>query len=413
MSTLTAKIQLRRDTASNWATNDPILAAGEVAFTSDVFYSGTDQQRFKIGDGVQTWSQLDYVPEGGGGTSYPEHLYLTVVNKTGDNLLASGYKVVKVIDAQGQRLAVDYALADSDTNSADTIGVVFENINNNQEGKIVVVGDLTSLNTTGTLQGETWADGDPIYLSATTPGGITNIKPTAPDHGVRLGYVVYAHANQGKIYVKIDNGYEINELHDCYLPTPTNNDGIFWSSGTTRYENKSIATALGYTPENTANKGVANGYAPLNSSGKINSTFLPVREIPIQIGWITEAFNPADSTTYYFGNPLAIPSTGNSNVVRRITMPKTGIITALYSNWNNNTVSSNENNTIQIRNITTNTTVIVTTTFQYVGQSQLNVILGTPLNVNENDLIDIIWTTPIYVTNPTQSRVFGYIILEY
>ena len=67
MSTLTAKIQLRRDTASNWATNNPILAAGEVAFTSDVFYSGTDQQRFKIGDGVQTWSQLDYVPEGGGG----------------------------------------------------------------------------------------------------------------------------------------------------------------------------------------------------------------------------------------------------------------------------------------------------------------------------------------------------------
>lgn len=174
-----------------------------------------------------------------------------------------------------------------------------------------------------------------------------------------------------------------------------------------------LNVGLGYVPENQANKGVANGYAPLNSSGKINSTFLPVREIPIQIGWITEAFNPANSTTYYFGNPLGTPSTGNSNVVRRITMPKTGRITALYSNWNNQTVSSNENNTIQIRNITTNTTVIVTTTFQYVGQSQLNVILGTPLNVNQNDLIDIIWTTPIYVTKPTQSRVFGFIILEY
>lgn len=248
MSTLTAKIQLRRDTAANWALNNPTLAAGEVAFTSDVFYTGTDQQRFKIGDGVQTWSQLDYVPEGSGGTSYPEHLYLTVVNKTGDNLLASGYKVMKVIDAQGQRLAVDYALADSDSNSADTIGIVFENINDNQEGKLVVVGDLTGLNTTGSLQGETWQDGDLLYLSPTVNGGITKVKPTAPNHGVRLGYVVYAHANQGKIYVKIDNGYEIGELHDCYLPTPTNNDGIFWSSGTTRYENKSITQALGYTP---------------------------------------------------------------------------------------------------------------------------------------------------------------------
>lgn len=273
MSTLTVKIQLRRDTAANWTANNPILSAGEVAFTSDVFYTGTDQQRFKIGDGVQTWTQLDYVPEGGAG--FPEHLYLTVVNKTGDNLLASGYKVVKVIDAQGQRLAVDYALADSDTNSADTIGVVFENIDNNQEGKIVVVGDLSGLDTTGTLQGETWADGDPIYLSATTPGGITNVKPTAPDHGVRLGYVVYAHANQGKIYIKIDNGYEIGELHDCYLPSPTNNDGIFWSSGTNRYENRSIATVLGYTPENSANKGVANGYAPLASDAKVDAAYLP------------------------------------------------------------------------------------------------------------------------------------------
>lgn len=247
MSTLTAKIQLRRDTAANWATNDPILAAGEVAFTSDLFYTSTDQQRFKIGDGVQTWSQLDYVPEGGA-SAYPENLFLTVVNKTTDNLLASEYKVLKVITAQGQRLAVDYALADSDSNSADTIGVVFENINNNQSGKLTVIGEVTGINTTGSLQGETWADGDALFLSATTPGGITKVKPTAPDHGVRLGYVVYAHANQGKIYVKIDNGYEIGELHDCYLPTPTNNDGIFWSSGTTRYENKSITQALGYTP---------------------------------------------------------------------------------------------------------------------------------------------------------------------
>ena len=76
MSTLTAKIQLRRDTSANWTTNNPILLAGEIAFTSDVFYTGTDQQRFKIGDGVQTWSQLDYVPEGGA-SAYPENFILT------------------------------------------------------------------------------------------------------------------------------------------------------------------------------------------------------------------------------------------------------------------------------------------------------------------------------------------------
>lgn len=113
---------------------------------------------------------------------------------------------------------------------------------------------MTGLNTTGSLQGETWNDGDVIYLSPFTAGSITNIKPTAPNHTVILGYVVYSHQNNGKIYVKIDNGYEIGELHNCYLPSPNNNDSIFWSSTNARYENKSIATVLGFTPENVANK---------------------------------------------------------------------------------------------------------------------------------------------------------------
>lgn len=37
----------------------------------------------------------------------------------------------------------------------------------------------------------------------------------------------------------------------------------------------SVITALGYTPENSANKGAANGYVPLNSSTKIDTTYLP------------------------------------------------------------------------------------------------------------------------------------------
>ena len=274
MSTITAQIQLRRDTSANWTNNNPVLLAGEIALTTDVFYAGTDQPRQKIGNGVDTWLNLDYIPEGGG-SSYPENLFLTVVNKTGDNLLATGYKVLKVQDAQGQRLAVDYALADSNGNSVDTIGVVSENIDNNQTGKIIVIGEITGLNTTGSLQGETWEDGDVLYLSSSVAGDLTKVQPTAPNHLVVIGYVVYAHANQGKIYCKVQNGWELGELHDVYAPSPLNNQGIFWSSGTTRYENKSITTVLGYTPENAANKGIANGYAPLGNDTKIDAAYLP------------------------------------------------------------------------------------------------------------------------------------------
>lgn len=382
MSTLTAKIQLRRDTSANWTSNNPILAAGEVAFTSDVFYTSTDQQRFKIGDGVQTWTQLDYVPEGGA-TTYPEHLYLTVVNKTTDNLLASEYKVLKVITAQGQRLAVDYALADSDANSADTIGFVYENINNNQEGRIISIGEITGINTTGSIQGESWSDGDSLFLSATIEGGITNIRPTAPNHGVRLGYVVYSHVNQGKIYIKIDNGYELGEIHDVYAPTPTNNDGIFWSSGTTRYENKSIANVLGYTPANQTD---------LNNKG-----------YNITLSSTTTAFSPADSTTYYFGSARTPSVTSKDNAIiitKTGTIKQIGIVTII-----NTTLSTTENSTLSVRVRSGGingsiTDTVITTTLKFNATYISTLITGLNIIVTEGDAIEMVWLTPSWVTNP-------------
>jgi len=165
-----------------------------------------------------------------------------VVNKTTPlvPLTKAGYQVVIVSGATGQRLSVRLAKADNDTNSAGTLGVVCENIAVNQEGFIVSVGQLTNINTTGSLQGETWNDGDALYLSPTVFGGITNIKPTAPNHEVRIGYVEYAHINQGKIYVKIDNGYELNELHNVAINglTLTNNDIIAYNSATQVWQNK-------------------------------------------------------------------------------------------------------------------------------------------------------------------------------
>jgi hypothetical protein len=165
--------------------------------------------------------------------------------------------VVKISGAQGQRLAVDLAQANNDNNSADTLGVVTETIAPNQEGFIMTVGQLENINTTGSLQGETWTDGDVLYLSPTVAGRMTNVKPTgATGHIVILGYVEYAHANNGKIYVKIMNGWELDELHNVYINTGTlaNNDALIYESSTQLWKNKTIATALGFTPENVANK---------------------------------------------------------------------------------------------------------------------------------------------------------------
>lgn len=143
-----------------------------------------------------------------------------VVNKTNTNLLESEYKAVRVSSAQGQRLAVNFAQANAENTSASTLGIVTENINNNSEGFITVSGKVNNINTTGSLQGETWVDGDVLFLSPTVPGGITKIRPTAPNHTVIIGWVVYAHQNNGSIFVKIDNGYELDELHNVNITSP-------------------------------------------------------------------------------------------------------------------------------------------------------------------------------------------------
>lgn len=182
-------------------------------------------------------------------------LVARVVNKVTPNatLTKAAYQAVRVSGAQGQRLAVAYAKADADANSADTIGLVAETIATNQEGFIITVGQLEDINTTGSLQGETWSDGDVLYLSPTTAGRLTNIKPTgATGHIVVMGYVEYAHAIHGKIYVKIMNGWELDELHNVYINPATlaDNDILQYDSATSLWKNEpsSSGITVGNTP---------------------------------------------------------------------------------------------------------------------------------------------------------------------
>lgn len=169
-----------------------------------------------------------------------------VVNGTGGNVLKSNYQVVKVTGAQGQRLQVNLAQANNDANSADTLGLIAENINNNNSGFIITSGLIENINTTGSLQGETWADGNILYLSPTVAGRVTNVKPQAPQHTVIVGFVVYAHANNGKIYVKVDNGYELDELHNVRINTGTlvNGQVLKYNSSLQVWENNTDSAGV-------------------------------------------------------------------------------------------------------------------------------------------------------------------------
>lgn len=277
------------------------LSAGQITF--DQSPTGT------AGIGVMRWNDTDGTVNLGlkGGQStlkLGQEIVARVVNGAGANLLRVDYKVVKVTSAQGQRLQVNLAQANNDINSVDTIGIVSEDINNNQQGFIKILGQIEEINTTGSLQGETWVDGDVLYLSPTTAGAITNIKPVATaGHIVVLGYVEYAHANHGKIFVKIVNGWEIDELHNVFIDplTQANNDTLIYDSATQLWKNRALKTINGNS---------------VIGSGNIVTTYIRRHETTASYDYLGYALSgTAESATTWNLTRLTLTSSGISAVM--------------------------------------------------------------------------------------------------
>jgi hypothetical protein len=173
------------------------------------------------------------------------NVVLPIRNTTGATL-AKG-TAVYISGATGQISTVSKAIATGDATSAQTLGLVTANIANNSNGNVTLIGTITNIDTSA------YTDGQQLYLSPTTAGTLTATKPYAPQHLVYVAVVEHAHPSQGKLFVKVQNGYEMDELHNVSAQSPANNDGLFYNTSTSLWEKKSIATALGYTPYNATN----------------------------------------------------------------------------------------------------------------------------------------------------------------
>ena len=152
---------------------------------------------------------------------------------------------VYAFGGQGDRLKVKLAYNTSDATSAQTVGLVLStSIGANQKGFIILNGQLDGLSI---LPTSTWADGDPVYLGATA-GSITKIKPHAPNHLVYLGFVTTANnGSAGRMYVRVQNGYELDELHDVQISGLLDNDIIQYDLATDLWQNKSLSNAITLT----------------------------------------------------------------------------------------------------------------------------------------------------------------------
>lgn len=159
---------------------------------------------------------------------------------------------VYVSSADGTNMIVSASSNTTEAGSSKTFGLLETGGALNAQVECVTYGLITGLDTSAAN-----AAGDPVWLgpNGTLLYGLAN-KPVAPAHMVYIGVVTRKQSNNGEIFVNIQNGFEVDELHDVLITAPkTDGQGLFLQtvSGTQLWRNRSIADVLGYTPANGAN----------------------------------------------------------------------------------------------------------------------------------------------------------------
>lgn len=185
-----------------------------------IYYNNASKQFFYYNGTTSLWEPI-------GGTSIAteaRQLIREVYNNSGATMTKG--TVVYINSGHGNLPTIAKALATADATSAQTYGVVQNDISDNSNGYIVVIGDLLNIDT------QAFTVGTQLYLSGTTAGAYTSTKQYAPIHLVYVGIVTRSHPTQGVIAIRIQNGYEMDELHDVSAQNPSNNDILQYKTAT-------------------------------------------------------------------------------------------------------------------------------------------------------------------------------------
>jgi hypothetical protein len=171
-------------------------------------------------------------------------------------------QAVYLFSAVGDRASVKLAYNTGDATSAKTLGIAAEDIAAGQAGFVMCQGVVYKMDTS------TYTAGDSLYLGATA-GSLTTTKPYAPNHLVYIGTVEKANAGNGQIYVRVQNGYELDELHNVSAQSPSNGQTIVYNSSTSLWEKNTVSLTAG-----------VNGTLPV-ANGGTGATTLAGANIPV------------------------------------------------------------------------------------------------------------------------------------
>ena len=284
-------IKLRRDTAANWDTTNPVLAAGEQGYE-------TDTGLIKIGDGTTAWGALNY--------QAASRLVQPVKNMTGSSI-AKG-SVVYISGATGGDALISLADADGEATSSKTIGLLGETVANDAYGEVICEGLIVGVNTSAATAG------DSVWLSSTAGGFVFAAPPAKPAHSVYLGVVTRVHATEGEILIKVQNGYELSELHDVNITgTIADNEVLAWDDASQMWINQTAAEAGLAAASHT------HGMADLNGTGAFNITSAVDRQVLVYDNASSKWINgyPNETLTFAVSDEVTNLTTGTAKITFR------------------------------------------------------------------------------------------------
>lgn len=264
-------------------------------------------------------------------------------------------QAVYLYQAQGNRASVKLAYNTGDPTSAKTLGLVLQDMAPNASGFVMTQGVLDKINTSAFTEGVT------LYLGA-TPGSLTSTKPQAPNHLVYMGVVERANAGNGQIYVRPQNGYELDELHDVRITSVQNGNYLKYDSSVPAWVNVSgpTGTLVGTTDTQTlTNKTISGSSNTLTNIGNasLTNSSLTINGNPVSLGGST-TITAATPHELIFGTGLT--STSNFDGSQETTVTLDAVGTAGVYGSSGTTPQITVNTVGQVTNITPLDIVITT-----------------------------------------------------
>lgn len=339
------------------------------------------------------------------GTTYANKLKTKVWNTSGATITKGS--VIYINGKHSSNLpTIALAQANTELNSYATFALVENDISDNSEGTVIQAGTISNLN----LPTASFTDGDLLYLSPTVAGGITTTKPLAPYHIVKLGTIVRAHPTLGTIELKIENGWQLDELSDVQIAAvPADSTILQFSRVDSLWHDVSVTTAIGTNylkPTDTTSLSSRINTKLTASDTSSLSSRINAKGYAITIGHTQS--NYLASTTYYYG--MTATSFTTTAAIRRIYIPVSGTIKAAYLYARTTGATSTQAWTMSIRlNNSSNNSI------GSVADASLDKVwsnTGLSISVVAGDYIEITTTTPAWTTAAGNTTIYGTIFIQ-